>query len=289
MLPHKKNGCRIEDFAPWARRYRKETRQYPSERMELPRFCLLLLAWWSSKSSGFFNQDDFHVHVVHLAPVDGLGVADALRAAAVIAVVLFDRTGCLVVVAGGIHGRGDIPGAPDGFIQCGGNLVAANHEIDFLMPEQGSGDAVACSIDIYHLAGFGQAVDRGQEDIGEQAFPGDGIEIEPVTGMLWIVDIIVAGQLLIEAHLNHGFGVTETDKFMVNLLIEVDRGFGSGLETGYLIISFLQRSGCFCQIHCYSTFRYVDYVSITYFICVIISMLIFLRGGRYSCCNVQGF
>jgi hypothetical protein len=47
----------------------------------------------------------------------------------------------------------------------------------------------------------------------------------------------------------------------------------------------LQRSGCFCQIHCYSTFRYVDYVSITYFICVMISMLIFLRGGRYSCCN----
>ena len=47
-------------------------------------------------------QHHFHIHMVHLAPVNSLGAADALRASAVITVIQLERAGRFVPMPLGV-------------------------------------------------------------------------------------------------------------------------------------------------------------------------------------------
>lgn len=106
------------------------------------------------------NEHDFGLHSVHGAPQDRQCIADALITAAVMTFPV-DLTWGLLTEAGAIFHRRLVAGALERRIEVRGDLIGSGDDPDLFVPEESTGQTVACAVDIENLAFFADGIRAG--------------------------------------------------------------------------------------------------------------------------------
>ena len=130
-----------------------------------------------------------------------------------------------------VRRRRDIPRPPYRALERRFDLIPPRDEIHLLMSVDRLRHTVSVAVDVHHLAGLREGIDRSQEDLGVPARVRDRVELRVVLPLLRVEDLrVMREQALIEPHRPERHRVAETHELPVDLRVQEIRGLRGRVE-----------------------------------------------------------